>query len=102
VEKTIRFVIWKECERAQFFVTLQSFRNQSTLLLSLFSFLSGQPKSYRTIDLVRLPYLRKWDVILLFTRVLPNEEPSLCFLFYSFQHSFFLLISTLLLMEALL
>jgi len=51
-----------------FFVKLQSFRTQYILLLSLFSFLPGQPKSYWTIDLERLPYLRKGDVSLFIPR----------------------------------
>ena len=34
----------------------------NSLLLFLSSFHPEQPKSYRTIDLVHLSYLRNWDV----------------------------------------
>jgi len=44
-----------------------------TLLLFLFSFLPGQPKSYRSIVLVRLSYLRKWDVSLFISIYFPLQ-----------------------------
>jgi len=54
-----------------------SFRNQYTLLLFLSSFLPGQPKRYRTIDLVRLPYLRKWGLSLFIPIGLPQKVTEL-------------------------
>jgi len=36
----------------------------------IISFLPRQPKSYRTIVLVRLPYLRKWDVLIIYLNLI--------------------------------
>ena len=80
-------------QRKIFYVSLfifQSFRNQSTLLLFLSSFLPGQPKSYRSIDLVRLPYLRNWDVSLFVLFVLLKNLLNLCNILLLFLSSLLL------------
>jgi len=70
------FVIFQDLTPYTLYTTLQSFRNQSTLLLFLFSFLPVQPKSYRTIDLERLPYLFPGDKSLLLNYIYGSFDNS--------------------------